>query len=75
MGYWNYRIMKRKNDEGQFDYAIYEVFYDDNGKVTGWTKDPLTPICGSVEGLMEELKIMMVAFDKETLIYEEESNS
>lgn len=70
MGHWNYRIMKRKNDQGQFDFGIYEVFYDDNGKVIGSTENPLTPVCDSPDDLRQELKIMMDAFDKETLTYE-----
>jgi len=71
MGHWNYRIMKRKNDQGHFDFGIYEVFYDDNGKVTGWTENSLTPLCDSEEDLKEELKIMVDAFTKEVLTYEE----
>jgi hypothetical protein len=70
MGHWNYRIMKRKNDEGGFDFGIYEVFYDDNGKVS-WTENSLTPLCDSADELKEELRIMMDAFDKETLIFED----
>ena len=71
MGHWNYRIMKRKNDQGHFDFGIYEVFYDDNGNVHGATGNSLTPVCGSEDDLKEELKIMMEAFDKETLTYED----
>ena len=63
--------MKRKNNQGQFDFGIYEVFYDDNGKVKSWTENSLTPVCDSEEDLKEEIKIMMNAFQKETLTYEE----
>lgn len=71
MGHWNYRIMKKKNRHGQFDFGIYEVFYDDLGQVKGCTKNSLTPVCESEDSLKEEIKIMMDAFEKETLIYEE----
>ena len=69
MGHWNYRIMKRENNEGQFEFGIYEVFYDDNGKVIASTENSLTPVCDSEEDLRIELNIMMKAFDKETLTY------
>lgn len=72
MRHWNYRIMKRKNSEGQFEFGIYEVHYDSNGKVEGWTENPLTPTHESKEDLKSELKNMMTAFEKETLIYDEE---
>ncbi|MCU0352036.1 MAG: hypothetical protein MUF43_14600 [Flavobacterium sp.] len=71
MGYWNYRIMKKENDKGQFNFGIYEIFYDDNGKVNSYSENSLTPVCDSEEDLKEEMKIMMEAFEKETLTYKE----
>jgi hypothetical protein len=71
MGHWNYRIMKRKNDQGQFDFGLYEVFYDDRGKVISWTENSLTPVCDSEDNLKNELNVMMGAFEKQTLLYEE----
>jgi hypothetical protein len=70
MGHWNYRVMKRKNDQGQFDFGIYEVFYDDQGEAETWTENSLIPTCESEADLKTELKIMMHAFEKEVLIYE-----
>lgn len=44
MSTWNYRVMRHthryENDEEEINYYIHEVHYDDEGKVTGWTKDP-----------------------------------
>ena len=54
---WNYRIMKRKNSEGDYDFGIYEVYYDDNGKVKGWTEDSMTPVCSSSDDLKYERTI------------------
>ena len=71
MGHWNYRIMKKKNDQGQFDFGVYKVFYDDNGKIAHWTENSVTPACESEDDLKSEIKIMMDAFDKETLTYDE----
>ena len=64
--------MKRKNDRGQFDFGIYEVFFDEHGKVKGHTEKSLGIVCNSEDDLKEELKIMMEAFDKETLTYDDD---
>lgn len=72
MVYWNYRIMKRNNSEGQFEFGIYEVHYGDNYNIEGWTENPLTPAHESVESLNSELTRMMTALEKETLTYEED---
>lgn len=69
---WNYRIMKRKNSQGEFEYGIYEVYYDDQGKVSNWPLESMTPVCPSPEGLKHEMHIMLDAFNKETLDYKEE---
>lgn len=69
---WNYRIMKRKNSEGTFEYGIYEVYYDENGKVSSWTQESLTPVCSSSNDLEYEMKFMMEAFKNDTLEYIEE---
>jgi hypothetical protein len=69
---WNYRVMKRKNEIGEYEFAIYEVYYDETGNVSGWTENPLTPTCASEEDLLHELTIMIEAFKKETLNYDKE---
>lgn len=63
--------MKRKNSQGQFDFGIHEVFYDDKGNVKGWTENSLTPVRDSEEDLKEEIELMMGAFEKETITYEQ----
>ncbi|MES2543334.1 MAG: hypothetical protein V4548_00495 [Bacteroidota bacterium] len=63
--------MKRKNSDGTFDFGIYEVFYDENGKANGWSENSLTPVCDSEDDLKQEMNIMINAFEKETLLYEE----
>ncbi|BDD05593.1 hypothetical protein [Aureibacter tunicatorum] len=70
---WNYRVLKRRNSDGDFEFGIYEVYYDENGNVKGWTKDSLTPTCSDEENLKYELQErMMKAFEKETLTYVED---
>jgi hypothetical protein len=69
---WNYRVIKRKNQSGEYDFGIYEVYYDDKGSVVSWTKEPITPVCPSEEGLDHELNLMREALKKETLLYIED---
>lgn len=73
---WNYRVMRREVAPGEFEYGIYEVYYDDEGNVSGYTKNSMTPTVDSVEDLKYELEIrMMKAFDLETIDYLEEENA
>ena len=71
MSHWNYRVMKRLNSDGEHEYGIYEVYYDDNNNILGWTENSLTPVCYSEDGLLHELELMKEALKKETLIYEQ----
>jgi hypothetical protein len=70
MGHWNYRVMKREVNPGDFEFGIYDVFYDQSGKVISWTEESLVPMCPSEEGLLYELEEMKTALDMPTLIYE-----
>ena len=69
---WNYRVLKRKNETGEYDFGIYEAFYDDNGKVVSWTKESITPVCPSEEALDHELNLMREALKEDTLLYIED---
>jgi len=43
MGRWNYRVIKRKHEESKtVSYQIHEVYYKKNGKIKGWTKNPVS---------------------------------
>jgi hypothetical protein len=68
--YRNYRIMKRKNKAGEYEYGIYEVYYSGNGDIIGATENTLTSVCASKEELLDELNSMMTAFERETLLHE-----
>lgn len=64
---WNYRIMKRKTSESDFEFGIYEVYYNEDGSVSGHTENSLTPVVDNLEGLKQEIKIMLKAFDQDVL--------
>ena len=68
---WNYRIMKREVSQNEFEFGIYEVFYNEDGTIKGYTQDSLVPVVDSIHGLKQELGVMLKAFDKDVLNYEE----
>ena len=64
---WNYRVIKTP-----VGFSVYEVYYDDAGLPIGTTADPVLDFfCDTPEGLIEELEIIRVAFDKPPLDQEE----
>ena len=56
---WNYRVLERAGE-----FAIHEVFYDDDGKIAGWTETPVFPRAESLEDLALELERYAQAVDK-----------
>ncbi len=69
---WNYRIMKRKDEIGEYEFGIYEVYYDENGNVSCWTEKSLIPTNTTAEDLFQDMTIMMEAFKKSTLNYDKD---
>lgn len=63
---WNYRVCKKKsnlpNGEIVYSYTIHEVYYDNDGKITSVTKDPIYPVGESVNELYMDCLHMMEAF-------------
>lgn len=72
---WNHRVMKSypANQEDAW-YSIREVYYDENGKVDGYTQDAIDPGSDSIEGLREVLCRMLLALDKPVLVEDEMTN-
>ena len=68
IGHWNYRIVRSypANKEEAW-YSIREVYYDNNGKVNGWTEDAIAPESNTIEGLLEILQLMLNCLDKPIL--------
>ncbi len=70
---WNYRIMKREISENEFEFGIYEVYYNENGKINGWTEESIVPVVDNKEGLKSEVVEMLKAFNSETILYTREN--
>lgn len=87
MEFWNYRIVRRtQDDEGKPlpwpQVGIHEAYYEeaerDNESLTpnGITVNPVAPIAEDVEGLrVVLLEMMAAAFDKPVLDWEQIGSS
>ena len=64
---WNYRIAHRPKSDPLLGYMIYEVFYDQDGKVKMYTANPISPFGDIPDELYEDMFNMMRAFDEEPL--------
>jgi hypothetical protein len=69
--HWNYRLMKRKIN-GKLLYAMHEVYYDEHGKVNGWTETPITPYHELKRDVITELRKMMVGAKQPILNYDKD---
>ena len=61
--HWNYRIILI---EGM--YQVHEVYYK-NGKINGWTKNPIKIISEDLDGIKFALDEIQLAFEKPVLEY------
>lgn len=62
---WNHRITREvvTNPDGSKDflYAIREVYYDEAGNVTSWTKDPIAAVGDTADGVVWALDRMIAS--------------
>ncbi len=63
--FWNYRVMVRAGR-----YAVYSVYYDDDGSVQSWSAEPMVLNGGSVEDLTEEFERFRRALSEPVLDYD-----
>jgi hypothetical protein len=66
---WDYRIMKRRYEDGAVLFGVYEVFYDEKGKIAYWTQDPVGNSYDSLKELKEDLSWQMSATGERVLDY------
>lgn len=74
---WNYRLMRREYQnpltrETEVVYGIYEVYYDKDGEVNGWSKDPENVLSESVDGIQWMVEKFSEALGKPILEYKDE---
>ena len=58
---WNYRVIKREDNL----FAIYSVYYDEEGKIIACSENPEPPISEDFEYLKTQLSLMLEATEKE----------
>lgn len=63
---WNHRVV-RAVQNGEEGYSIREVFYNDDGSISMWTKDPIDPYGETLDGLRLTLERMLECLDKPVL--------
>lgn len=67
---WNYRVM-RNQEETEISYAIYEVFYAEDGvTVKSWMQHPVSIWAETSEGINWMLDKMKEAYEKPILCHE-----
>lgn len=74
MGKWNYRVMRHvenRADNQEVFYAVHEVHYADDGRVTGWTQEASgSPFGATMEEMSKDLAWIMTALAKPVLLFE-----
>ena len=74
MSGWNNRIVRREftSPAGYKEvvYGVVEAHYDNDGKVEAITEDFIIPTAETEDGLVDELKRFLSAFDKPILDYD-----
>lgn len=71
---WNYRIMKRTYENGEEEFGLYEVYYDENGQPNGWSADARPITAESLEGLKWVQEKFAEALEKPVLLYTEKES-
>ena len=64
---WNKRIIRRESPLGAV-FSIHEVFYDDKGKVDGWTEAPVYLDGDDLDDLKLDFFLTANAFLKPVLV-------
>ena len=69
---WNYRIFKKEGETAWDDdeYAIHEVFYDEDGHIYGYSERTISPFGTTVEELQGDLENMLLSIQKPVLTEE-----
>jgi hypothetical protein len=67
---WDYRVIKQEHPTGT-TYAIYEVYYDDEGNILYISKDPENPQGETLTELKNDLKYMRQALKRPILDMDE----
>jgi hypothetical protein len=63
----NHRVIRKTDELCEYWYAVYEVFYDHNGEINGWTKEPVSFGGSDISYIEYTLKHMIKCLNKPVL--------
>lgn len=63
---WNYRVVRTTQGDEEW-FAIYEVYYDDDGRPEARTEEPASPAGETLEELQEDLQWYLRALQEPVL--------
>jgi len=67
---WNYRICFRSQNRS-YGFYVHEVYYDDNGMIKFYSKNPVNVYGDDPDDVYQTLKMMMDSLDKDLLDLDE----
>lgn len=68
---WNFRVLRKKEENGAISYGIYEVYYDKHGNPQYCSNSSMEPKEENVRDLKTQIIQMLKAFDKPILKHED----
>lgn len=68
-GYWDYRVMRRKHEDGSVAFGVYEVYFDGKDRVEGWTESPIGHEHDNLTDMKDDLRWQAEAIEREVLEY------
>jgi len=63
---WNYRVTAEKSG-GELVYSIRDVYYGEDGEAESFSADPVSLLGEDKNVILEDLKLILLAFNKPTL--------
>ena len=64
---WDNRIVKHEKDDTVY-YSVHEVFYKEDGRIYGYTENPITILGETVEDVKSQLEMIMKDIEKHEAI-------
>jgi hypothetical protein len=69
MTHWNHRVIKKEYPEEDYtEFAIKEVYYNEDQSIYAWTEDPCRVHGESLESLRQFLERCLKALDQPILV-------
>lgn len=72
---WDYRVMRTTDPDGTHVFAVYEVYYDENGSIEMWTESPTWPQGESFRELYDDFVHYGHAFGSKPVLFLENNET